>query len=129
MSSSVLTQIILAVILLGSGRHNAPTDHVDLVEVNHYESGGHGYDQTIFYEWSEDYRRYHVVGWFLAEQLEHYPTQTSDGYVCYRINVKKEYVIHAKHYRETWTDFDPERLNKKVFDEERRRGLKGRDRK
>jgi hypothetical protein len=31
--------------------------------------------------------------------------------------------VYAKLYRETWTTHDPERDNKKVFDEKFRRGL------
>ena len=44
-------------------------DSVDLIELNHFydDLGRHAYDQVIFYEWSAEFCRYHVISWCLVE--------------------------------------------------------------
>ncbi len=54
------------------------TETVDLIELNHFydDLGRHAYDQVIFYEWSPDYRRFHVIAWCLVENdLSRMPTR------------------------------------------------------
>jgi hypothetical protein len=91
----------------------------DLVELNHYRSvhSAH-FDQLIFYTWDAQYRRHNVEHWVIVED-GHTPMRSGPRWVV----VIKGQRVYAKLYRETWTTHDPERENKKVFDESLRRGL------
>lgn len=124
MCNSVLTQTLLMLtLLLGSGRHTSRTETAEMVELNHhhdYLTGKHSYDQIIFYEWSESYKRYHVIAWALVSTPESMPTKDPRGYKCdFRGST-----VYAKSFRESWTVVDPERANKKWFPEDRRIGFK-----
>ena len=121
---------VLAFSGLGQTEVNKSTEKVDLMELNHCfdECGRHCYDQVIFYDWSPDYRRYHVVAWYLVDvQIcsTKIPSKKNSGYeVSWRCkNSKQEYQIFAPLYRETWTKTDPERYNMKFFDEKYRRKI------
>jgi hypothetical protein len=124
----------LPVMLYASG----PTPHasgqlqerVDLIELNHFydDLGRHAYDQVIFYEWSPDYRRFHVIAWSLIEgDLQRMPAKVpgSDEYAVHWFDrdakIKRE--VRSKLYRETWSQVDPERANKKLIDEKYRLSL------
>lgn len=124
MFNSVLTQtLLLLTLFLGSGRHVHKTESVEMVELNHhhdYQTGKHSYDQIIFYEWSHDYTRYHVIAWGIVEKPEHFPTKDPRGYKC----DFKGYTVYATSFRESWTVVDPERQNKKLFPDERRLGFR-----
>ncbi len=100
---------------------------VDLIEFNHYYDcqGKHQFDQVIFYEWSPDYRRFHVIAWSLVEgDLKRVPRQlpgsglTSVSWFDRDANVHRE--VQAKLYRETWSQSDPERINKQWIEEKDR---------
>ena len=106
------------------------TERVDLIELNHFydDLGRHAYDQVIFYEWSPDYRRFHVIAWCLVENdPSRMPTRNPQNgeYVVRWLDrdakVRRE--VRSKLYRETWTQVDPERVNKKLFDEKYRTSL------
>lgn len=128
-SSSVLP--FLLAVGGGGGHQTTPiVQRVDLIELNHChdDQGRHCYDQLVFYEWSPDYRRYHVVAWSLVDNgLARMPTLDRD---------KQKYLIrwHDREtgrsreiwsplFRETWSNSDPERANKKLMDEKYRVSL------
>jgi hypothetical protein len=102
---------------------------VDLVELNHYydpEKNIFSYRQLIFYNWSEDYRRFDVVDWKLVDGKE---GDLNDLIMdlkkikWYDKDIKRNRIIYAKTNRITHSFFDPERLNKKLFPEKERLGL------
>lgn len=122
--------LVLAIASGGSGPTDKVVQKVDLIELNHcYDDlGRHCYDQVVFYEWSPDYRRYHVVAWCLIEN------GSSRTPILDR--AKKQYVVRwhdrdsgrsreiwSSLYRETWSNSDPERANKKLMDEKYRVAL------
>ena len=103
---------------------------VDLIELNHFydDLGRHAYDQVIFYEWSPDYRRYHVVAWCLVEDnLSRMPTLDHDrrqySVRWYDKDARVQRVVWSPMFRETWSTTDPERANKKLLDEKYRVSL------
>ena len=103
---------------------------VDLIELNHRydDQGRHCYDQVIFYEWSPDYRRYHVVAWCLVDHgLSRLPTldHSKNRYVVrwFDRETGRQREIWSPIYRETWSDWDPERANKELMDEKYRVSL------
>lgn len=105
-------------------------ERVDLIELNHFydELGRHQFDQVIFYEWSPDYRRFHVIAWSLVEgDLSRLPSkvsgsgETSVHWFDRDSKIKRE--VRSKLYRETWSQVDPERANKQLIDEKYRLSL------
>lgn len=122
----MLTRMFVLLLLLDSGREVKPTtEHVDLIEVNYkHDQGSLGYVQVIAWEWAEDYQRLHCVGWWIADKLGDYPALTIRGdYLAEKNLYGKQVTVRAPHIRLTWTESDPERLNKDLFPEKYRRGL------
>jgi hypothetical protein len=96
---------------------------VDLIEVNHFNDGHNGYDQVILYRWSPDYCRYDVVTWYLANSLDCYPRQVHENrYEAVYKSQKGDRRIVARSLKETWTDRDPERDQKRLLAERYRDG-------
>jgi len=108
------------------------SEEVDLIELNHFHDclGRHVYDQVIFYEWSAELQRYHVRAWCLVEDREpssRRPTQTyTDNRHHVQWHDRDQHLnrkISSQHFRESWTQVDPERANKKLLDERLRTSL------
>ncbi len=131
--SPVLRDLLIPLILaVGNSPSvgNSLSQRVDLIELNHFfdDLGRHAYDQVIFYEWSPDYRRYHVVAWSLVEDnLERMPSHDHrrDIHIVrwYDRDAKTRRSVWSELYRETWSQTDPERLNKSLMDEKYRVSL------
>ena len=107
-------------------------ENVDLIELNHFhdEQGRHVYDQVIFYEYSQSTAQHLVRAWCLLEPSElisRRPTHShhDDRYHVRWFdpdqNIRRH--ISSTQYRETWTQTDPERINKRVLDERNRTAL------
>ena len=103
------------------------TDRVDLIEVNHFydERGRLVFDQVIFYDWSSRESRHQVRAWRLLKK----PAQ-----IPYRDWLKRDFVsvwhdgeilreVHGDAFRESWTQYDPELLEREFLPKERRREL------
>jgi hypothetical protein len=124
--------VFLLISDVGSLIHRKDTivDKVDMIELNHRydDAGKHCYDQYLFWEWSVDYKRYHIVAWTLDEQKSSAPrilSKNDNRYTLtfYDRGISKNRKVIANVFRETETQYDPERENKNVFDEKYRRGL------
>ncbi len=142
--------ILLFCVSLGAGssKHEV-VNTVDIIDINsHYQlSKKHNredeyeykfcYDQIIFWEWSPDYRRYHVITYILVKFNSDKTGSTfelskkGDYHFCSVVKEgnKKLVLIRAKILRHTNScsdprhDADQERLNKKLFDEKFRNKL------
>lgn len=114
-------------------------ENVDLIELNHFYDikGSHVYDQVIFYESDPATGKFFVRAWCLAEDsyskennwenrrpIRNY---TNDLYEVYWNDTSSSKVVRRKItsrlYRESWTQTDPERTNKKLLDEKLRISL------
>ena len=122
----------LLMILGESSSSSVCTEEVDLIELNHFHDclGRHVYDQVIFYEWSDELQRYHVRAWCLVEDREPVSRRPTRSYTDNRYYVRWQdrdqnlnRRISSQHYRESWTQIDPERANKKLLDERLRTSL------
>lgn len=101
-------------------------DRTDLVELNHLydEAGKHVFDQVIWWEWRDGY--YEVIDWRLVKcsrilpkrdyQRGGYTQQWTDGCLLRR--------VRSQAYRETWTQYDVELVEREVVPQERRRMLR-----
>lgn len=100
---------------------------VDLIELNHFydDLGRHSYDQVIFYEWSHDYARFHVIEWCLVEKDQMRIPRRDPGRGDYFVHWhdrddKVQRIVRSKHFQETWSQVDPERSNRKLLPEKYR---------
>ena len=114
----------------GGGEALSINERVDLIELNHFydDRGRHAFDQIIFYEWSPDFRRFHVIAWSLIDDdLHRMPTRApgSDETIVnwFDRDARVYRQIRSKLYRETWGRVDPERANKKLMEEKHRVSL------
>jgi len=102
-------------------------DHVDLVEINHFydEQGRLVFDQVIFYDWSDEKMCYTVRAWRLLKKREQAPVRdwkTGHYRAVWRDGGTWRDVT-ADSFRETWTQHDPELVNRKFLPKEDRRDL------
>lgn len=99
-------------------------DSVDLVELNHFydDQGRHVFDQAIYYDWDNGHARYMVRAWRLVKVPGQVPIKNwgRDTYVClwWDNDVLRE--VSAKFYRETWTQYDPELVEREYLAKEKR---------
>ena len=80
-----------------------PTD-VDLIELNHVhdDEGRERFTQAIFWDWDDYESRFVVVDWRMVKQSVMWPRR--DGMEFRQAGV----AVRARHWRETWTQHDPE---------------------
>lgn len=102
-------------------------DSVDLVEVNHYHDtrGQHVFDQLIFYDWSSQKKRFQVRAWRLIKsdnQLPRRDHRTGNWLVRWHDDGTMREVL-AKSRRETWTQYDPELVERDNLPQEQRLDL------
>ncbi len=129
----VSATLLLPIILMTFGQSDGSSvlrESVDLIELNHFydDLGRHTYDQVIFYEWSPEFSRYHVIAWCLVEDDQtRLPTRlpgSGEAQVrWFDRDIKRYREVRSKLFRETWSRVDPERDNKKVLEEKYRVSL------
>lgn len=127
---SPLTSTISALVLvLGLNPYeDVARDSVDLIEVNHFydEHGRLVFDQVIFYDWSPEHSRYMVRAWRLVKNPAQLPQRDwqDGGYVAVWQDGEVLRDVRATAMRETWTQYDPELLEREYLPKEKRRELK-----
>ena len=103
------------------------TEHIDLVEVNHYFDGAGKpvFDQLIFYNWDPAARRFNVVAWRLLKNPNQLPMRNpSNGkYYASWPDGKILRVIQTDHKQETWTQYDPETYERQFLPKSNRSDL------
>jgi hypothetical protein len=101
---------------------------VDLVEVNHFydEQGRLVFDQTIFYDWSADNGRHMVRAWRLVKNPAQLPQRdwNDGGYVSIWHDGDVLRHVRATSIRETWTQYDPELVEREFLPKEHRKELR-----
>jgi len=112
---------IIAAALIGiMPANDAKESRVDLIELNstYDEHGRLVFDQWIFWDFNHIESRWQVVDWRLVKphyyRIAHQVIML-DGMVLRR--------IRAPLFRRTWTQFDPEMLDRSTLGKEYRRGL------
>lgn len=103
-------------------------DRVDLVELNHFydEQGRHVFDQVIFYDWSPQNKRYEVRAWRLVKHPAQVPCRDwqSGGFVAIWQDGNLFRKVHAITMRESWTQHDPELVERSFLPKEQRAELR-----
>jgi len=118
----------LAIILcLGSiPRDDVARESVDLIEVNHFydECGKLVFDQVIFYDWDWNAERYQIRAWRLVKSPAILPVRDSAGYRSTWQDGLIPRSVTATSFRETWTQYDPELVEREFLPKERRKELR-----
>ena len=110
-------------------------ESVDLIELNHFydEQGRLVFDQVIFYDWSATDARYNVRAWRLVKNAAQLPQRDwasalsgvpAGGYSAMWQDGEQIRHIYSKSIRETWTQYDPELLEREYLPKERRKELR-----
>lgn len=106
---------------------NTESAEVDLVELNHFldEHGREVFRQVVFFDWSRKNRQFEVRAWRLVKHPSQLPRRvdpTSNYLVRWQDkSVTRE--VRAGSMRETWSQADPERVNRAILPENQRRPL------
>ncbi|TWU34228.1 hypothetical protein [Novipirellula artificiosorum] len=123
--TALLVFLASAIVPSGSAREPETTQQqVDLIELNHFvdSDGREVFQQVIFYDWSKASRRFHVRAWRLIKAPDQLPIRqfSPPMYHCswYEDRVKRK--VNAPTMRETWSQQDPERVNRKFLPEDQR---------
>ena len=126
--TSVTLCLVLCATISHKGSHLAE-EVVDLIELNHFydQQGRLVYDQVIFYERAPETGRFQVRAWCLVEDRESLnrrpvKNQQTELYQVdwFDSDQRLHRKITSRLYRESWTQIDPERVNKKIHDERSR---------
>lgn len=102
-------------------------DTVDVIEINHYydQQGQLVLDQLIFYDWSPQKSHFDVRAWRLLESPIQTPRKdaATGRYVAIWRDAKTIRKVLAKNVRESWTQYDPEMVERRFLAREQRRDL------
>ncbi|MCO8120223.1 hypothetical protein NHH03_00640 [Stieleria sp. TO1_6] len=127
-----LAAIFTAATLPASHRSPSTTRaKVDLVELNHFldDHGREVFRQVVFYDWSRRNRQFEVRAWRLIKDPSQLPRRQfgGDGYLIRWQDKSNTREVIAGAMRETWSQQDPERVNRKLLPESQRRPLWSQD--
>ena len=116
-----MVAFLLTAISTGSSHSMVARQSVDLIELHHsYDDvGRHVFDQIVFYEWSDERQNYRVIAWRMVKRDEQLPVRTWNprGYRCIWQDEGILREVWSPLFRETWSQHDPERANRKLFPE------------
>ena len=123
--------LLLAAVLAILPGEQVTVDEVDLVEVNHfYVDNGRllVFNQIIYYDWSDTACRFQVRDWRLIKSPSQIPLRDwrDGGYASewedfnQRNGLRR---VKAKSARETWTQHDPELVEREFLPQEKRKPL------
>lgn len=102
-------------------------DKVDLIEVNHFydEKGRLVFDQILFYDWEPIRGRYDVRAWRLLKKPTQVPRRDwrSRKFVAVWHDGEILREVEAETVRESWTQYDPELIEREHLPKDKRRDL------
>lgn len=108
--SLLLASVSLSCVVNDPKSTSTPT--CDLAEINHFHRHGcEAFTQVIVWDWSHDYGRMHCQAFKLIDEWRTKP----DGTLELRTHGSKPISLRPGRVVETWTDYDPERDNQRVF--------------
>jgi hypothetical protein len=121
---AMITLLLLCVVPYEPSNVKART--VDRVEFNHLynENADLIFDQVIFYDWVEADERFQVRAWRLVKQAGHAPVRLPEGgFLSHFEENGAFYRVYAKARDESWTQYDPEVVEREYLPKEKRKEL------
>ena len=127
--SPFTTTICASLVAFGiAPQEDVARESVDLIELNHFydEHGRLVFDQVIFFDWSASESRYNVRAWRLVKNPAQLPQRdwSAGGYSAMWQDGEQIRHIRSKSIRETWTQYDPELVEREHLPKEKRKELK-----
>jgi hypothetical protein len=110
---------------MGASRYELKRKVFDILELNHRydEWGRHCYDQIICWLWYPEHATHHVEAWWLFSGST--PRSFGNEWrIEYTPHGSTKILVVGKTFRETHTQYDPERADKARWDERNRGGVK-----
>lgn len=102
-------------------------DRCDVVELNHFydDNGRLVFDQLIYWDWSDEADRYQVRAWRLLKSDFQRPARDwqRGGFKAVWFDGERLRVVRHLSFCETWTQFDPELIERQMLSTEDRREL------
>jgi hypothetical protein len=99
-------------------------ERVDMIELNHFidGEGREVFRQVIFYDWSKPHKQFHVRAWRLIKKPSQLPQHrwNPEHYRCRWQDDDIMREVWSPTMRETWTQRDPERVNRTLLPEDQR---------
>jgi hypothetical protein len=127
MATLSLTVALLCSVVGTNPIRHVTVDQVDVIEYNHFydEQGRHVFDQLIFYDWSPRENRYQIRDWRLIKTVSQAPyhDQQRGLYVATWHDGLTLRQVRGHAIRESWTQYDPELVERSVLPKEHRREL------
>ena len=127
MSTTSALAVLLTALSLNP-TEDVARERVDVIELNHFydDRGRLVFDQIIFYDWSVSQSSYQVRDWRLLKtpaQVPHRTWPDGDFVAVWHDNgiLRK---VEARQLHESWTQYDPELINRAVLPKEQRRLLR-----
>ena len=122
-----LAALLTMVSVVASDLSRRTVEAVDCVEVNHFHTsqGEPAFVQLILWDWDQEDSAYHVRAWKMIEAIEPMPTR-SNGRWFVRYHDRTDHldrVIVCRQGKESWTQNDPERDDKRMWPETMRQRL------
>jgi hypothetical protein len=121
----MMIAFILSTILSTQTQHTV-SDRVDLIELNHYhnEQGQHAFSQVIFWHRAPETGWMQVRAWCMVDDQNVCTRRPHRDYETglYRVEwndteKKVQRKITSQSFRESWSQLDPERENKKRLED------------
>jgi hypothetical protein len=117
--------VIVLIALLSIPLNLTTHEHVDAIELNHFfDQRGHlVYDQLVFWERTPTTGRFQVRAWCLVddrEAINRRPLKNDNGlYECFAVDSNERLTrrIVSRVFRESWSQTDPEREDKRFHHE------------
>ena len=99
-------------------------DRVSVYEVNHFydDAGQPIFTQRIFYEWSDEAERYNVVAWRMVKRDAPMSRDRQVVFFDYGDGGGLRRIRFAS-FMESWTQYDPELLERERLPSHQRKGL------
>jgi hypothetical protein len=103
-----LATLLVVLSVVTSSCEPAIVEHTDMVEVNHFHNiqGDPAFTQVIFWKWYHDKAEYHVRSWTMHEKL------SISGKTVSFFDGQSHRKITSAHFKESWSQSDPERADK-----------------
>jgi hypothetical protein len=125
--SPTTSAICAIVVALGTApQQDVARETVDLIEVNHFydEHGRLVFDQIIFMDW--DGIRLQVRAWRLIKNQAQLPQRDwkDGGYSALWQDGEVLRQVRSRSIRESWTQYDPELVEREYLPKERRKELR-----
>lgn len=109
-------------------REDVARERVDLIELNHFynEHGQLVFDQIICYDWCPATRRFQVRAWRMVKSRSQLPQRDwqRGGWSALWQDGDQTRLIYASAFRETWTQYDPELVERQYLPKECRKELR-----